>query len=315
MKLNAYFLAATPLWTRATVASYYPFVEKILVNYDQDGLGWNRSPIDIEGTLEILREMDVDSKIEYRAGSYSSAELTPHQNQVKQRQEALDACADADWVVQLDADEVMAAPETFFACLQQAQDAGYNGLDYPARFFYVHLGGDWFLEKSRRFWKVTSNYPGPLAVRPGVTFNVGRQCDARLFRVDFEARSTEPERAHLPVHRVIAQSEAVYHYSWVRSRALLRGKFENHGALSKSNKAREYQIWNWCGQHPYLATLRSPLLIKRPRFHRHLRFLRRVRVPAPCAEVRAELAHIERQNQADNAPDAASVGTRVTPGA
>ena len=59
METNAYILAADPAWIEASVRSYYDRVERIVVSYDEDGLGWTGVPLDIEQCLRRLRAMDV----------------------------------------------------------------------------------------------------------------------------------------------------------------------------------------------------------------------------------------------------------------
>ncbi|WP_258934107.1 hypothetical protein [Nesterenkonia pannonica] len=64
-------------------------------------------------------------------------------------------------MVQLDTDEVMLSLETFFACLERAEEAGASALDYPSRWLYSRTAGGQYLEASTRFGKPRADYPGP----------------------------------------------------------------------------------------------------------------------------------------------------------
>ena len=59
MKLAAYILAADPAWIDWSVPSYYDLVDRIIVSYDGDGLGWTGAPLQIEECLNRLRAIDV----------------------------------------------------------------------------------------------------------------------------------------------------------------------------------------------------------------------------------------------------------------
>jgi hypothetical protein len=281
MRINAYILAATPDWLQASVCTYYDRVDRIVVTYDRDSLGWNRKPLEVEQCLQILRELDCDAKMTFSPGHYAREGYTPFENQTFQRQQALDeASTDADWVLQLDTDEVLGCTHTFFSALKEADEAGAQGLYYPARWLYQHVGRNWFLERSSRFWRIAAGFPGPMAVRAGTQLRHARQCDGLRYRLDFRSVNTDycSPRSTL-VDCVITPHQGVIHYAWIRDPSQLGLKVANHGDFYNKMDPKLTQ-WHWCGRHPLLATIFTPLM-RRFRGRPMLR-LARIRMHESC---------------------------------
>ena len=61
------------------------------------------------------------------------------------------------------------------------------------------------------------------------------------------------------IHRVIRPDDGLIHYSWVRDVATLKAKFDTWSHSKDRDWSPEFERWQWCGRHPYLATLLSPL--------------------------------------------------------
>jgi hypothetical protein len=278
MRINAYIMAADPAWIEASVSSYYDLVDEIVVAYDQDGLSWSRTPLNVEGCLERLATCDPKGKMRYLPGRFARTEASPMENDTFQRQTALNIAGQgADWVIQLDTDEVIADARTFFECLQEADSQGFQAMDYPARWLYQRIGERRFFERCSRTWGPAASFPGPVAVKPGVCLRNARQCAVPLYRVDFRKRNTDPcHGKNAPVHRAIPTRAGIVHYSWIRDEAELLKKTSSWGH-SRDPWAREIAYWKWSGAHPLLATLATPFM----------RFKRRVRpvTIAPQANV------------------------------
>lgn len=273
MRINAYIMAADPAWMEASVLSYYNFVGKIIVSYDADGLSWSGTPLPIQECLERLRKIDSEKKFRYCPGNFCRSHCNPMDNDTYQRQSALDfAGVNADWVLQLDTDEVIADAPVFLDCLAEAEQAGFPAMEYPARWLYKGLGKGRYLERCSRFWRTAAGFPGPVAVKPGTLLRNARQCRAPLFRVDFQQQNTDPcHGADAPVHRVIKASQGIHHYSWIRSEEELIRKTSAWGH-SQEDWDAEIRYWKWAGRHPLIASLATPLV----------RFPRRLRLTTIC---------------------------------
>jgi hypothetical protein len=260
MRLHAYVMAADPAYLAASVRSYYPVVDRIVVSYDRNGLSWAGHEIPVETCLSILREVDVDGKCVLSPGTFTRTDLHPLDADTAQRQAALDEASDgADWVLQLDTDEVIPDLDAFLRTIESADAAGANGLEYPARWLYTRVAPGRFLEMSGPFGGPASGYPGPLAIRAGARLTQARQSDSALYRVDVRAWNTDPFHPRdAIVHEVVSADEAVIHYSWVRTEPTMRRKLGWSGHAPDTNGSREYRRWAWRTRHPVLTVLSSP---------------------------------------------------------
>lgn len=259
-RVTAYVLMGDPAYLKQSVAAYYPYVDRIVVSYDSSHTSWTGTPLPIDQCLQIVDEVDVDGKCMRAPGAFARLDQQALANDTHQRQVALDQASEgADWVLQLDTDEVMASPERFFDTLRQADDAGAAGLDYPSRWIYSRVGEGHYLVACDRFLRPVSSYPGPLAVRAGTQLKHARQTDVDLFRVDFRATSTDPWRPRdAQVDAVVNAGEAVLHFSWVRDPEAIKRKFGWSGHHAAMGAPKVYRDWAWRTRHPVLTTVAAP---------------------------------------------------------
>ena len=264
MRLKAYIMAADPAWIEASVSSYYNLVTEIVVSYDKQGLSWTGKPIAVDECLIRLRAVDPDHKMQFYPGDYARTGYDPMENDTYQRQQSLNlASREADWVLQLDTDEVMSDPQEFLQCLTEADEQGYSAMSYPARSLYRQLGNGFFLERCSRLWRGAGGFPGPLAIKPNTTLRLARQCDTPAFRVDFRRHSTDVDYpSKVPIHRVIKYNQSILHFSWVRDEQHLLRKFGSWSHARDRNWGQELSKWVWRGRHPYLTVLSSPFARK-----------------------------------------------------
>lgn len=229
--LHAYILAADPGWLIESVMSYYRFVDRLVVAYDERGIGWSGRPTQALDCVERLAAADSEGKMVFLPGRFHHPGVPLLELDTAERNTALEAAAaGAAWVLQFDTDEILTDPATFFSCLDEADRLGARALDYPARTFLGSSGSGWLIERRRRLWRVAAGYPGPVAVRPGLSLIHCRQVAVVPFRVDIRRRNTDPAHApDAPVHRVISSRSAIAHMSWVRSSMELAQKFKTWG--------------------------------------------------------------------------------------
>lgn len=265
LRLNAYVLAADPWFLAESVRAYYAHVRRIVVSYDRSSTSWSGTPLPVGECLRILKALDVEGKCVLAPGDFWRPDERPLDNDTHQRRVALDQAGEgADWVLQLDTDEVIPSFGTFFGVLRRAEDHGAAALDYPARWLYARVGdvagGGRYLEASTRSWRAAAGFPGPLAVRPGVRLHCARQVQsAPHYRVDLRPWNTDPAHAHgTIVHEVVPIRDAVVHYSWVRSDEYMRRKLGWSGHSPFLGDPRLYRRWVWRSKHPYLIAATAP---------------------------------------------------------
>jgi hypothetical protein len=283
VRLNAYVLLGDPAYLASSIRSYYHLVSRIVISYDEKHLSWAGKPLPIDDCLAELSDADPDHKFDFQPGSFSRPDISGVDAETFHRQAAHKAAGtDAEWVLQLDTDEVLAAPQTFSETLDAADAAGSAGMDYPSRWLYARLADGSYLESSSRFWRPVASYPAPLAIRSNAQIWNARRCEGDLFRVDFRWSNTDPwRRGHsLPIHAKVAVDEAVLHFSWVRTDEEMTRKSE-----MSPHRDADWKIEKWRDQrrHPMLTVATTPL---RRRGELHPQWFRRARIPVdPPARV------------------------------
>lgn len=217
-RINAYVLAADPWWLEDSVGSYYDLVDRIVVSYDENSLSWTGTPLPVEECLARLRAVDPHGKLDLRPGRFFHPDRTALQNDTAQRQVALNqASGGAEWVLQLDTDEVLLDADALVDAIEEAESRGCAAVEYPARYLYSRSRSGWMLETARPLWRRRAGYPGPVAIQAGATLSHCRQSQVPVLRVDMSATNTDPTHpADAPVHRVVRPDQAILHYSWVR---------------------------------------------------------------------------------------------------
>ena len=179
-----------------------------------------------------------------------------------QRQTALDAASEgADWVIQLDTDEIVPSPSVFAGLIERADDHAAQALEYPARVFHARAADGAFLEHCGRLWGWQAAYPGPVAVRAGTALSFARQAaTAPSYRVDLAPWNTDPAHPHnAPVHHVVHPRHALLHMSWVRTEAQMVEKSVVSGHAGARDWDRELSTWRWRASHRRLAALAAPV--------------------------------------------------------
>lgn len=273
MKVNAYILAADPSWIEASVLSYYPMVDRIVVSFDAEGRGWTGASLDVENCLTRVRAIDKDGKFDFRPGHFARPQYfdRPMLSETHQRQVALEQASDgADWILQLDTDEILGDIDVFLGSLAAADAAGADAMNYPSVWLYCRAFGRWYLESGQRGWRRNAGFPGPMAVRAGSTFTHARRVNGSYFHVDLTARpSAVAVPRGIPVSKVIPSSAAIWHLSMVRSEAFMRRKLSTTGHAHDRDWNPEIRRWMRARAHPIASALFTQL--ERGNYKRPLR--------------------------------------------
>lgn len=261
MRINAYVLAGDPAWIGESIASYYGLVDRIFVSFDRESLSWRGHPLSVEESLTRISAADPDGKTTLLPGSHSETSRPPMETETEQRQAALDAASDgADWVLQIDTDEIVRAPGTLLHHLRRAEQRAAEALAFPLRDVYARTRSGRFLEHCGRFWTTQAAYPGPVAVRAGATLSAARQpTTTSTYRVDVSPRNTDPAHPFdAPVHAVISPHEAILHMSWVRTEAQMAEKSVVSGYAGNRDWRRDLTRWRRRSRHPWRTAALAP---------------------------------------------------------
>jgi hypothetical protein len=172
--------------------------------------------------------VDVDRKVRLLGGSYYRPGSTPMENDTNQRQHALAAAGErADWVVELDTDEVMPDAKGFVQRLAGIP-VEYGACFWPMRVMFKQLDATRFLEVATRFRRPFAEYPGPIACRPNVRLTLARRTDARLWVVGMrDGLWDRLSRRQPEANDYIGSRDAVLHFSWARSEDEIRRKLRS----------------------------------------------------------------------------------------
>jgi len=235
LRLKAYILAADSTWISASVLSYYDLVEEIIVSYDGRSRGWTGAPIPVEECLVRLRALDPGGKMRFCPGDYFRPGHTPMENDAFQRRCALAAAgAGADWVLQIDSDEVLPNKQALLKAMQYAEENGIPAVEWPMRVLFRQLAGSQFLEVCAENGEDHFEYPGPIVVRPDAV-----PVDARRTSGPFLRPVIAGDHSSLQLRQGVAPGEvratllqdtdAILHYSWARSPSAVRTKVASWG--------------------------------------------------------------------------------------
>lgn len=261
MKLHAYVLAGDPAWIAQSIGSYYDLVDRIIVSYDRSFRSWGGHPLSVEESLRRMRAADPEGKMVMLPGDHSDSSRAVMAVETEQRQAALDAASDgADWVIQLDTDEIVSAPEILVAHVMEADRRAADAVVFPLRGLYARTASGRFLEHCGRFWTTQAAFPGPVVVRSGTRLSLARQAAGNpAYRVDVRPRNTDPAHAFdAPVHAVIPADEAILHMSWVRTEAQMAEKSVVSGYAGERNWVRDLGRWRRRSKHPWLTAAGAP---------------------------------------------------------
>ena len=269
MRLKAYILLADPAWIEKSIRSYYDAVEEIIVSYDRKSRGWTGAPVGVAECLRRLKAIDHDDKMRFFPGDYYLPDRDPMANDTYQRQCAIDqAGADADWILQLDTDEMLPNFARFAKVLEYAAERNIPAVEWPMRVFFQRLPDGRFLEICQSRAEGHFEYPGPIAVRPGTRLASARRTAGPYVRAvvhgDRSLQTNRPAEAN--EHRVefCRGDEAVIHFSWVRTPAQVRSKIASWGHSQGWKTWFFYQLywksaprfWRWHRDfHPFARGL------------------------------------------------------------
>ena len=232
-RLGAYILPGDPTWLAKTLAAYYPLLDDLVVPVPVDAVGWTGRTLPVEEVLAIVRAVDHRGILRIVEGVWIDTSHPMHA-ETAQRQAALDALVGrVDWVLQIDNDEFLPHTAALSQAIDAADDAGLSAIEWPMRVLFRRTRR-WVYEVVSTSGGAVYDYPGPIAVRPGV-----RLAHARRIEGSFLRPTVVGDDASLLVRRAAATDEmrwiglqpqdAIVHNSWARSATAVWQKTRSWG--------------------------------------------------------------------------------------
>jgi hypothetical protein len=264
MKINAYVCLGDPAWIEPSIASYYEYVDKIIASYDVNGVSWSGTKLPVDECIRRLSAIDKDSKVVFLPGNFAQPEDidSPVDRETHQRQVSLDiASEDADWVLQLDTDEVLQSWECLFGEIERAENFGCSAVYFPAIYIYQVLSSWLALEQCRRFGKRQCGYPGPIAVRSKTMLYYTRRANVRTLHV--RCKGTYDTVIELEVASEVSYvsiNDALIHFTRARTPDSLVRKFDSWGHSLDRNWTPTKIFWSRVHRWPYLFVVLSHFL-------------------------------------------------------
>ena len=99
-----------------SLPTIYSKMDKICLSIDKNRTSWNGNifPIDVSALKKIISEIDDQNKVFLLEESFYDKSRTPIQNECYQRTRMAEVLGKADWIVQIDTDEIFLNPDDFF---------------------------------------------------------------------------------------------------------------------------------------------------------------------------------------------------------
>lgn len=269
MRIHAYVLAADPAFIEASVLSYYDIVDRIVVSYDKEFLGWSGKPIEVEQCLRRLSRIDAEGKLVLSPGSYRSKRTNEDllALDTAQRQAALNEASEgADWVLQIDTDEVVPDARRLRQSLTEAEADGRQAVYFPQLWLLARTEHR-YLARCSRWGRLVAAYPGPVAVRAGTTLTLCRQTDVTGYRVDIGALNTDPWTSRdVVVDAQISPAAAIHHFAWVRTDEEMAAKERTSGHSRESFWPSMLAFRERAVAAPLITLATNPLRSREQRF-------------------------------------------------
>ncbi|WP_375493132.1 hypothetical protein [uncultured Jatrophihabitans sp.] len=248
-RLGAYVLAADPTWLRSSISRYYDAVDVLVVSAAADATGWTGKPIRSAECVEAARALDARRIVTVEHGTWRDVQ-EPIRADTRQRRQALAAVgADVDWVLQIDTDELLPDLAALHRVLDEADRLDIDVVEWPMRVLYRRLPDGRYLQVTTRTGTPFYEYPGPIAVRPGVELIESRRATGRFLRPVVVgdtsslqvARPAEEREVRLPL---LHDPESIVHNSWGRSRAVVHAKLAS-SAHNQGLRSLRYYWATW----------------------------------------------------------------------
>jgi hypothetical protein len=192
------------------IQAYYPIADEILLAVDRDRISWNNKPFEFDKAEveDFINWIDGDGKIRVLEGDFHQ-HSQPRHNEFQERLICTNSLTKGNWIVSIDADEVLLNPVEFREWLLTTNPVDKNVYGY--------------------FMTVFKDFGEELLVcDPAETMAIATMLPG-------EYRATSQSALPSPLWGV--------HYSWGRSAADLKQKLTNWGHANDFDTEAFFKLW------------------------------------------------------------------------
>lgn len=221
---------------RYALPALYDLADQICLSIDIDRKSWNgsRFEMDDRALYEMIKETDAEKKVIFLEESFYKPDRSPISNECYQRKRMADVLGKADWIVQIDCDEIIMDKDYFRSMLLR-----YKGTKRP-----VNIAGQWIniMKQTERGFLYSVMKTPPLATNQPV-YNYGRT------------------NGHFNIYTHIFLG----HISWARPEKEVQFKLQNWGHSHEFNGNSFYKIWqalddeNWMYIKDFCPMYKGPV--------------------------------------------------------
>lgn len=203
---------------RISLLLVYSFADKICLSLDKDRTSWTIQKFDFDDAAfyAFVREIDTRSIIDIYEDDFHQTDLTPMQNEVRQRKLIASRLGVGGWHLQLDTDEYFMDFEGFVAYLKKCKSNKQINITCPWYTMYKQVkNGCLFIsedEKELEFIPIATRYPH---------YEFGRRNGYFNIKTPF----------------------VILHQSWARSEQEILQKISNWGHKEDFDVMQYFQRW------------------------------------------------------------------------
>jgi hypothetical protein len=198
-----------------SLPSVYDKVDQICLSIDKDYISWSgqRFNLDWSALQGLVERIDKDKKIFFLKESFYDVKNLPIKNECFQRQRMAEALGKADWIMQLDSDEILINAGCLFNELKKLQ-----GKKRP-----VNIHGIWI----NLIKQTSEGFIYSILKTPPLATNVPAY-----------------EYGRTNGHFNVYTNTFLAHITWARPEQEVRLKMENWGHSHEFNGKSFFKIWN-----------------------------------------------------------------------
>lgn len=211
-----------------SLRSIYDFADKICLSIDKDRISWSGKPFsfDEDGFINMVEKIDVNKKVFIYEEKFYMPELTPMQNEIRQRNMMTESYGEVEgWYVQLDADEYFLDFKGFVSFLKRFKSNRKVNICCPLLNLYKQIPQGMLWIKPNTFEQI---HFAPIATRYPVY-----------------------EHGRLNGFFNILTEFSILHQSWARDEAEIWEKLSNWGHSTDFDVEKYFLHWKKVNKDNY----------------------------------------------------------------